>query len=164
MVMPLKSSILIMLHYVAREILYTCRPIHLLPCLSKIMERIIKNRLEFIVEREKLLKPEQCGFRKAQGTTDILLRLEHRIWQAFENRNVSLVVYIDLKSAFDKVWGKELIYKLSKYGLQGNILKWLDNYFKDRKIQVRLDGHLSSKFDTSAGTPQGQSALHCCSI
>ena len=119
------------------------------------MERIVKNRLEFIVEREKLLKPEQGGFRKAQGTTDILLRLEHRIRQAFENRNVSLVVYLDLKSAFDKVWGKGLIYKLSKYGLQGNILKWLDKYFKDRKIQVRLDGHLSSKFDISAGTPQG---------
>ena len=65
------------------------------------------------------------------------------------------MVYLDLKSAFNKVWGKGLIYKLSKYGLQGNILKWLDNYFKDRKIQVRLDGHLSSKFDISAGTLQG---------
>ena len=63
--------------------------------------------------------------------------------------------YLDLKSAFDKVWGKGLIYKLCKYGLRGNILKWLDNYFKDRKIQVRLDGHLSSKFDISAGTLQG---------
>ena len=91
------------------------RPITLLPCLSKIMDRIIKNRLEFFVEREKLLRPEQCGFRKAQGTTDILLRLEHRIGQAFENENVSLVVYLDLQSAFDKVWGNGLIYKLSKY-------------------------------------------------
>ena len=55
------------------------RPITLLPCLSKIMKQIIKNILEFIVEREKLLKPEQCGFRKSQGITDILLRLEPRI-------------------------------------------------------------------------------------
>ena len=89
--------------------------------LSKIMERIIKNRLEFIVERKKLLKPGQCGFRKAQLTTDILLRLEHRIRQAFENQNVSLVVYLDLKSAFDKILEKGVIYKLSIYGLQGNI-------------------------------------------
>ena len=40
------------------------RPITLLPCLSKIMERIIKNRLEFIVEREKLLKPDNVALEK----------------------------------------------------------------------------------------------------
>ena len=55
------------------------RPITLLSCFGQVMEQIIKHRLEYVVEIKKLQKPEQCGFRKGQGTTDILVRLEHRI-------------------------------------------------------------------------------------
>ena len=38
------------------------RPITSLSCLGKVMEQIVKNWLEYIVETEKMLKPEQCGF------------------------------------------------------------------------------------------------------
>ena len=41
--------------------------------------------------------------------------------------------------AFDMIWGRGLIYKLVKSGITGNMIKWFDNYFETRKIQVRLD-------------------------
>ena len=131
------------------------RPITLLSCFGKVMEQIIKNRLEYLVEIKILLKPEQCGFRKGQGTTDILVRLEHRIRKTLENRNISMVVYLDLRSAFDMIWGRGLIYKLVKSGITGNMIKWLDYYFESTKIQVRLDGHFSCEMDILAVTPQG---------
>ena len=131
------------------------RLITLLSCFGKVMKQIIKNSLEYVVEIKKLLKPEQYGFRKGQGTTDILVRLEHRIQKTLENRNISMVVYLDLRSAFDMIWGKGLICKLVKSGITGNMIKWLDNYFESRKIQVRLDHHFSCEMDILAGTPQG---------
>ena len=57
--------------------------------------------------------------------------------------------------AFVKIWGKVFIDKLVKSGIRGNIVKWLDNYFTDRKIQVRLAWPFFSGNGLSAGTPQG---------
>ena len=125
------------------------RPITLLSCFGNVIEQIIKNRLEYVVEIKRLLKlelPEQFGFRKGQGTTDILVRLEHRIQKTLESRNISMVVYLDLRIAFYMICGRGLIYKLVKSGISGNMIKWLDNYFESRKIQVRLDGHFFVKW------------------
>lgn len=131
------------------------RPITLLSCTSKLLERIIQNRLEYVIENGNYLKPEQCGFRRGLGTPDVLLRIETEIRKALDSKEICLVVHVDLKSAFDKVWGQGLIYKLAKLGLQGNMLRWFENYLQNRKIQVRLQGHFSDEKDIIAGTPQG---------
>jgi len=52
------------------------RPIALTSCLCKVMERIINNRLVWFLERNKLIAPLQCGFRKRCSTTDHFVRLE----------------------------------------------------------------------------------------
>lgn len=131
------------------------RPITLLSCMSKVLERIIQNRFEYVIENKNMLKPEQCGFRRGLGTLDALMRFENKIRTILETKQIGLVIYIDLKSAFDKVWDKGLVYKLSRLGLRGNMLKWFSNYLSGRKMQVRLNGNLSSFKDIKAGTPQG---------
>jgi hypothetical protein len=131
------------------------RPIAMLSCHAKTMERVIKNRLEYLVEDRGLLLQSQCGFQKGKSTIDILLQLEHRICDDLSTGNTCLVLYIDLKSAFDTVWGEGLIYKLARSGLKGKLLKWLHNYMLDRKITVTVDGRESPEVALNAGTPQG---------
>ena len=80
------------------------RPITLLSCLGKLMERLVAARLDYFAESSSLLLPNQCGFRRGNNTMDVLLRLEHRIRRAQSASEVCLVVYVDLKAAFDKVW------------------------------------------------------------
>lgn len=131
------------------------RPITLLSCISKVLERIIQNRLEYIIVKNKYLKPEQCGFVRGGGTMDPLTRIDHELRKHIEMKQLSLVLYVDLKSAFDKVWSKGLIFKLARHGLKGNMLKWFKNYMSDRKMQVKLEGHFSPQKNLEAGTPQG---------
>ena len=116
------------------------RMITMLSCIGKLMEILVKNRLEFIIESMNLLSKYQCGFRKGQGTIDVLLIIESKIRKSFANSGICLVAYIDLKGAFDSVWHDGLIYKLTKLGIKGNLLKWLENYFKNREIEVCVDG------------------------
>lgn len=131
------------------------RPITLLSCLGKLMERLVAARLDFIAESTPLLSDDQYGFRRGRSTMDVLLRLEQRIRHAHSTSAVCLVVYIDLKSAFDKVWVDGLLYKLARAGIRGAMSRWLHSYLTSRVSRVRLQGIVSDPLPLLAGVPQG---------
>jgi hypothetical protein len=131
------------------------RPITLLSCLGKLLERLIAARLENIVEHKKLLSTSQSGFQRQQGTMDVLIRLESHIRTAQAASEVCLVVYIDLQGAFDKVWIDGLLYKLAQAGLSGAMSRWLYAYLTSRSARVGVNGVLSDALPFRAGVPQG---------
>ena len=55
-------------------------------CCCKIFERIITNRLSWLVEHHNLLGPEQAGFRKKCSTIDHLVKLDYNIKSGFKTR------------------------------------------------------------------------------
>jgi hypothetical protein len=55
------------------------RPISLTSCLCKILERMVNNKLVY------LLPEQEYGFRKGRSTTDVLVILQNNI--AEENKN-----------------------------------------------------------------------------
>jgi len=75
------------------------RPIALMSCICKIMERMINDRLVWYLEKHKLLTPVQCGFRKNRSTTDHLVRLETFVREAFIHRQHTVAVFFDLERA-----------------------------------------------------------------
>jgi len=131
------------------------RPISLLSCLGKLMERLVAVRLEHLAEKLSLFSPSQCGFRKGLSTMDVLLRLEASIRAAQDASDICLVVYVDLKSAFDKVWIDGLLYKLARAGLCGTLMRWLHSYLTSRSARVRVNGIFSDALPILAGVPQG---------
>ena len=70
----LKQSIIIPLLKPGKDPLEpnSYRPIALTSCLSKIMERMVNNRLVFYIESNNILPNIQCGFRKNRSTIDHL--------------------------------------------------------------------------------------------
>ena len=62
---------------------------------------------------------------------------------------------IDLEKAFDLVWHKGLLYKIEQLGLRRNVLKFLEDFLKDRLIQVRFAAAMSSTNFLENVTPQG---------
>ena len=48
-----------------------------------------------------------------------------------------------------------MIFKLKTYGVEGNLLKLLENYLTDRQQKVVLNGRASSWQNVYAGVPQG---------
>lgn len=131
------------------------RPITLLSCLGKLLERIVQKRLEYYLESRQVLSPSQHGFRPGRSTEDILIRLSNKIDKALINKEICGVVYIDLKGAFDSVWRSGLIFKMAKAGITGGWLRWFKNYLTDRKSNVLLNGTCSYTADSTLGVPQG---------
>ena len=63
-------------------------------------------------------------------------------------------VFLDISKAFDKVWHDGIIYKLTQNGISGNLLNLLEDFLKERKQRVVLNGQVSIWKNINAGVPQ----------
>ena len=55
------------------------RPIALTSCLCKLQEKMVNDRLIWQLEHDKVLHPNQYGFRRGRSCPDVLARIDHLI-------------------------------------------------------------------------------------
>ena len=131
------------------------RPISLLSCTGKIMERVIFKHVFNFFRDNLVISANQSGFMPGDSTVNQLLSLYHEFSLAVDQQKEVRIVFLDISKAFDKVWHKGLLYKLEKSGVTGNLLSWFNDYLHDRKQRVVLHGQSSSWGTINAGVPQG---------
>ena len=68
-----------------KQIVSNYRPISLLPICSKIFERIIFNNLYNFLDENKLLNPNQSGFKSSDSCVHQLIKITHDIYKAFDS-------------------------------------------------------------------------------
>jgi hypothetical protein len=61
------------------------------------------------------------------------------------------VIYLDLAKAFDKVPHKRLLEKVKKHGIGGKLLDWIEDWLKNRRQRVCLQGILSNWIKVVSG-------------
>ena len=137
------------------ELAANYRPISLLSCVGKILERIVYKYIYNHLSKYKLLYSLQSGFLPHHSTTHQLIELYHNVLMAMENNEYTALVFCDFSKAFDRVWHRGLLFKLEKYGLTGNVLLWLKDYLSNRKQCVVVKNEKSSEVSIAAGVPQG---------
>ncbi|XP_065642401.1 uncharacterized protein LOC136074031 [Hydra vulgaris] len=131
------------------------RPISILSCFSKILERIMHNSLYNYLEKNNILYHKQFGFCNNHSTEHAVIDLANQILNGFDNDSYTLGIFLDLSKAFDTVNHKILIYKLHNYGVVHSNLKWLQCYLQNCKQGVPYD-LTSSPFESiNCGVPQG---------
>jgi exonuclease III len=134
------------------------RPISLLSCLGKLLEKIVKQRLTLEIERRGILPQHQAGFRSKKSTIYNIVRLERYVTSQRHRagrRRHSAVVFFDIKAAFDSVWHDGLIYKLHDLHLPRYIINYMVSFLHKRTAAIELDSDLSRPFVLKSGTPQG---------
>ena len=131
------------------------RPISLLRCTSKVLEKIVHHRVMKHVSDNNLIPPNQYGFVKGSSTTSQLLDISHLIATALDSRLTLKLLFLDVSKAFDRVWHKALLFKLERLGIRGTLLKWFADYLTQRYQRVVLRGIYSRWIQILAGVPQG---------
>ena len=57
------------------------------------------------------------------------------------------------KAFFDRVWNGSPLYKLTSYGISGQIFGLISSFLSNRWLQVVLDEKSSQEFPVNAGVP-----------
>ncbi|KAF2343226.1 Reverse transcriptase domain [Trinorchestia longiramus] len=131
------------------------RPISLLSCVQKLMKRLIVSRLTFFLEQKGVFRKTQGGYRRRLSAINQVTKLEAAIRSTLVNKFIMLCLFVDFSSAFDTVWPMGVLYKLSRCGVWGTMLRWLQAYMKDRPFKVFMEGTYSSERIARSGVPQG---------
>lgn len=131
------------------------RPISLLSCVGKVMERIIYNELYEYCISNNLLTWRNSGFKSGDSTVNQLIHIVQKIYSDLEVDNDVLMIFLDVAKAFDRVYHRGLLHKLESFGVCGSLLKWFESYLDGRYQRVVINGQNSDWNEINAGVPQG---------
>ena len=96
------------------SLLTNYRAISVIPCFSKMLERIMFNRLYKHITENNLLYWKQFGFQKGHSSEHAILDLVEKINKSFEKNEFTLGVFIDLSKAFNTV-NHQILLKTLEY-------------------------------------------------
>ena len=112
-----------------------CRPITVLPILSKLFQNHICDHLYDFLEENALLYHLQSGFRKLHSTETALIRLIDQLFLDLDKNRATGLVSIDYRKAFDLIYHGLLLAKLYVSGICSHELDLLRNYLSERKLR-----------------------------
>ena len=107
----------------------------------------IFNEIFNYFSSNKLISKNQSGFQPGDFCINQLLSITHETFKSFDNELEVRNVFLDIFKAFDKVWHKELVFKLKLNGISGEHLHILSDFLSSRKQRNVLKCH--------AGVSQG---------
>ncbi len=128
------------------------RPVSVLCCLSKIIERVAFNHMYSFLTKEGLLHKFQSGFRRIHSTTTTLLHLINTIYTDMDNSLLTGALFLDLSKAFDTV-NNIMLAKIKVLNPDEQLVSWLKSYLESRTQVVDFDGKLSEPATITTGVP-----------
>ena len=131
------------------------RPIALTSCLSKTLERMINTRLYDYLEMNKELANIQNGGRRRRSTMDHLVRLETKIRSSYAHDQIFILVFFDLKKAYDTAWKYGIMRDLYRMRLGGRLPLYIREFLSKRRFRVKVEDSYSDVYSQEEGVPQG---------
>ena len=134
------------------------RPIQLIECFGKLVEKIVTKCLIFDAGKYDLMPFNQFGGRSNTSCLDAGLSLTHDINEAKHKGLVSSFLAIDIKGFFDHVNHKRMISVLWCKGFPPEICRWVSSFLSDRMVCIQIDDYTSPLAELKIGVPQGSPA------
>ena len=103
-------------------------PISMLPVFSKVLKRIIYNKIRNHCTINNLLFLKKSGFQANHLIHHTILSLVNDITKPFQISELSLGISVGLSKAFNTAKHNILLTKLHNFGIKENCLKLLKSY------------------------------------
>ena len=105
------------------------RPISNLSYLSKLIERVVVTRFAEHSSTNKLLPVQQSAYRPHHSTETATVSVSNDLVRTIDNGSVSLLVLLDLSTAFDTVDHSILLSVLAdRFSIDSTAFSWFKSY------------------------------------
>jgi hypothetical protein len=137
----------------AKHDIKSYRPISLLCFIAKVLEKLIINRINHFLYKNKLLSENQFGFTPQKCTENAI---KHLIDMANKHKKTGflLVIILDIRAAFDNCWWPHILKQLKRKRCPKNLYKLVQSYLSDRYVMFKV-GELIAMRRLTKSCPQG---------
>jgi len=124
--------------------------------LSKLTERVVKQRLTHHLSSNHLLNSFQSAYTAHHSTESTLLSVQDHIIKAMAQQKITALCLLDLSTVFDTIDHFILIHRISSwFGLNGTVLSWLNSYISSLDFVVNIKENISNQLPLYQGVPHG---------
>ena len=132
------------------------RPLTNLVFVGKLIERVVKMRMDAHLDTNNLHCENQYGYKTNHSTELLMTKVTNDLLIAADNKNPTLVMFLDLSAAFDTVDQEKLLNILEKeLGFRGTALKWFKSFLQGRTQKVKVGETYSDETTLDFGVAQG---------
>ena len=133
------------------------RPISMLPILSKLLEKIVCQKIIFPCVSNKIDLSQFAYIpRPGAGATSALVLAYHKIVEFLDVQSGAVrLLSADFSKAFEKLLHSNIIASCLKFHLPKFVLIWIADFLSFRKQRVCIEGDVSSWCNILSGVPQG---------
>ena len=118
------------------------------------MEKIVHKHIFNYFKDHEIITCLQFRFVPGDSNVNQLVDIYNTFCKALDDGLEVRAVFCDISKTFDRVWHKDLLFKLQRTGINGLLLDWLTDYLTKRKKRVVIPGGTFDWEFVKAGVPQ----------
>ena len=138
-----------------KDELSSYRPLYNTSMLAKLLEHACLNQISDYLKNFEAIPKYQSAYRKNHSVESALCRIYNDLIIRKSSGKNTLLILLDLSSAFDTVDQAILLDDLSLLGIGGAVLDWFRSYLVGRKFKVEIGSTASQIGSMVTGIPQG---------
>ena len=131
------------------------RPVSLLECFRKVLEKIVANRFTSDSNLHHILPPSQFGSRPYHLATDACTLLRYKASTTINSGRIGGCLLFDISHFFDHLDPSFTTCVLHHLGVDDFTINWVKDFMTRRRITISFNNHLTDDINPDLGTPQG---------
>ena len=131
------------------------RPIVLLNTLGKLIEKVVTDRLQFMVAHNTFIHPSQLGSLKFKSISDAGIALTHIVRSGWAKGKSTSTLAFDISQFFPSLNHRLLVLIFEKASLDPKVTAFFANYLVQRRTNYLWNDLSSPMFDVNVGVGQG---------
>ena len=131
------------------------RPVSLLECYGKVLEKIVANRFASDCNLHNILPHSQFGSRAYHSATDTCTLLRYKASTTINAGRIGGTLLFDISRFFDHLHPSFTSRVLRHLGIDEHTVTWVYDFMTRRRVTMSVNNTSTAPLEPELGTPQG---------